>query len=117
EGVPNGGSVDDTGFASGSVRLLDDRSVIQVLKWRRTAEIGRHLFPLNGVHNLLRGAAEETGKIQWLFVSDSQESFLDYAGVPPCVAGPSAAKAEADMTGIVESVAKKRKAPGAKVLI
>jgi hypothetical protein len=72
------------------------------------------LFPLNGVHNLLSGSAEKAGKIQGLFLSNGQESLLDYAGIPPCVAGPTAANAEADMTGIVESVTKKRKAPGAR---
>src|SRR6266403_2219434 len=113
EGFPHCGSVDDTVVASGSVRLLDGRGFIQTLKWRWTAEIVRHFLPLNGIHNLFRGAAEEAGKIQWLFVSDGQVSFLDYAGVSPSVARASAAKAKAHMTDIVEAVAKKSKGSGA----
>jgi hypothetical protein len=117
EGIPNCGSVDDTVIASGSVPLLDDRFFIQALKRRGTAELVWHIFSFNGVHNLLRGAAEKACKIQWPFLFDGEESFLNYAGIPARVTGHPAAKAEADMTGIVESVAKKRKAPGADVLI
>ena len=81
------------------------------------AEIIRHLLSLNGIHNLFCGAAEEPGEIQWFFVSHSKESFLDYAGIPPFVNRCMAAKAEADMTGIVEAVAQKSEGSGANVLI
>jgi hypothetical protein len=68
------------------VYFLDWRSVVQTLEWSGQAEIVRHLFPVNGVHNLLRGTAEEAGQIQWLFVSNGEESFLDYARIPAFVA-------------------------------
>jgi hypothetical protein len=73
------------------------------------------LLSLNGVHNLFCGAAEEPGEIQWLFVSQSKESFLDYARIPSRVTRAAAAKTEADMRSLVEAVAKKGKASSANV--
>jgi hypothetical protein len=70
EGFPHGASIDDTVVASGSIRLLHDRSFIEALKWRWTTEIVRHFLSLNGIYNPFRSAAKEAGEIQWLFVSD-----------------------------------------------